>query len=188
MLMCFHCVHHKSIFLLSELTCFLATSTDASCVCCAHAIDKGIQEFKQFLQRKQMRHFVLGRNALEKPELMPLLSFQRQIPAGAHETGLSSHPNITHLSLLFLLLLLSLSLYILHLFFFIQLHSICFMLCLGRKKSLSQHTSHTPTPACTCQSLYLANILRNLREKKKTSVPSMCRWLRLLLLKSSATF
>lgn len=112
MLMCFHCVHHKCLFLLSELTCFLATSTDASCVCCAHAIDKGIQEFKQFLQRKQMRHFVLGRNALEKPELMPLLSFQRQIPAGAHETGLSSHPNITHLSLLFLLLLLSLSLYI----------------------------------------------------------------------------
>lgn len=45
-----------------------------------------------------MRHSVSGPNSLEKPELIPLLSFQRQIPASAHETGLSSHPNITHLS------------------------------------------------------------------------------------------
>ena len=48
-LMYFCCVHPKPIFFLSELLCFLATSTDASCVCCAHAIDKGIQEFEQFV-------------------------------------------------------------------------------------------------------------------------------------------
>lgn len=34
-----------------------------------------------------MRHSVLGPNAVEKPELIPLLSFQRQIPVVSHETG-----------------------------------------------------------------------------------------------------
>lgn len=50
MLMYFSCHHPKSLFFfLSELMCFLATTTDASSVCCAHAIDKGIQEFEQFV-------------------------------------------------------------------------------------------------------------------------------------------
>lgn len=45
-----------------------------------------------------MRHSVLGPNAPEKMGLIPLLSFQWQIPAGAYEKGLSSRPNITQLS------------------------------------------------------------------------------------------
>lgn len=49
MLLYFSCIHPKSLFFLSELVCFLAASTDASCVCCARAIDKGIQEFGQFI-------------------------------------------------------------------------------------------------------------------------------------------
>lgn len=48
-----------------------------------------------------MRHSVLGPNALEKQGLIPLLSFQWQIPLGAYETGLFSCPNTTHLSLSF---------------------------------------------------------------------------------------
>lgn len=102
-----------------------------------------------------MRRSVLGPNAAEKPGLILLLSFQRQIPAGAHGARLSWHPNITHL-----LYPLSCCIYTLSILF-MQLHRICFMLRLGSKKSLSQHTSCTSSPARTCHTLYLANILSN---------------------------
>lgn len=78
----------------SALTRFLATGSDALCVCCAHAIDKGIQEFERFAQRKQMRHSILRPNAGEKTELIPLLSFQQPIPVGTHETGFFSQPDL----------------------------------------------------------------------------------------------
>lgn len=85
-----------------------------------------------------MRHSVLGPNAAEKPELIPLLSFQQQIPAAAHETRLSSHPNITHLSPL------SPSLYILYLFLHTAAQHLLHAASWQEKVII---TSRTPTPA-----------------------------------------
>lgn len=116
-----------------------------------------------------MRHSDLGPGAVELPGLIPLLSFPRQIPVGAHEAKLSSHPNITHFSSFSL----SLSLFE-YIYIYIQyisplaaaqhlLHGVSWQ----GKVIITAHASCTPTPARACHHPYRANILRNSPIKKR---------------------
>lgn len=52
------CIPSQIVISLFGPVCFQVTPTEASCVCCALAIDKDIREFEKFLERKQKRRFV----------------------------------------------------------------------------------------------------------------------------------
>lgn len=110
--------------------------------------------------------FYFTTKCCRKTELIPLLSFQQQIPAGARETLFSSRPAIhtkhTHMYAEFLIV--------------IQLHRICFTLLLGTKYPLSLHTICTSLPIKRFEEFCM-----------KKSTPWTCKPPRLWLLKSAAT-
>lgn len=60
------------ISLLDQTVCGLWTTAPFWSVCCSG------EESKEFTERKQIRRSILWRNVLEKPELIPLLSFWHQ--------------------------------------------------------------------------------------------------------------